>query len=109
MRRLLDEERFAKLISAHERLHSAESTEEVLDFAVLVDLLGGTQYGRRNNLQRVRIRNAVALKSFGLFAVKQGEDHTTGAKQFGEIRYGLFCQRGLQIIEQIPHQDGVER
>ena len=50
---LLDEKSFSKLIPAHERFHRAESAEQVLYFAVLVDLLRGTQNGRGNNLQRV--------------------------------------------------------
>jgi hypothetical protein len=50
---LFNEKSFPKLIPAYERLHRAESAEQVLDFAVLVHLLRRTQYRRRNNLQRV--------------------------------------------------------
>jgi len=50
---LLDEEGFPKLVSAHEGLHRAESDEQVLNLAVLVNLLRRTQYRRRNNLEGV--------------------------------------------------------
>jgi hypothetical protein len=43
---LLDEKGFPKLIPAHKRLHCAESAEQVLYFAILVDLLSGAQYRR---------------------------------------------------------------
>ena len=41
---LLDEKSFSKLIPAHERLCGAESIEQILNFAVLVNLLGRTKY-----------------------------------------------------------------
>ena len=67
---LLDEQRFPKLISAHEGLHRAESVEQVLNLAVLVNPLRGAQYRCRNDLQRIRIRDPVALKTFRLLAVE---------------------------------------
>ena len=67
---LLDEERFPKLISADEGLHRAKSAEQVLNLAVLVNLLCRAQYRRRNDLQRIRIRDPVALKTFRLLAVE---------------------------------------
>jgi hypothetical protein len=38
----LDEKSFPKLITANERFHGAESNEQVLYFAILVDLLRRT-------------------------------------------------------------------
>jgi hypothetical protein len=40
---LLDEKRFPKLISAYERLHCAESDEQVLNLAILVNFLRRAQ------------------------------------------------------------------
>jgi len=37
--RLLDEERLAKLVPANKRFHGAEAVKEILDFAVLENLL----------------------------------------------------------------------
>ena len=50
---LLDEKSFSKLIPAHEGLRGAESIEQILNFAVLVNLLGRTKYVCRNDLQGV--------------------------------------------------------
>src|SRR6476660_8702596 len=50
---LLDEKSFSKLIPAHERLRGAESIEQILNFAVLVNLLGRTKYVSRDDLQGV--------------------------------------------------------
>jgi len=50
---LLDEKSFSKLIPAHEGLRGAESIEQILNFAVLVNLLGGTKYVSRDDLQGV--------------------------------------------------------
>ena len=50
---LLDEKSFSKLIPAHERLCGAESIEQILNFAVLVNLLGRTKYVSRDDLQGV--------------------------------------------------------
>jgi hypothetical protein len=44
--RLLDEESFAKLVAANERLHGAKASEKVLNFAVLIDALCGAQHFR---------------------------------------------------------------
>ena len=100
---LLYEEGLSKLIPAHERLHGAESIEQILNFAVLVNFLGRTKYVCRNDLQRVRIRDAVTLKAFRFLAVKERENDSAWAEQLGQIRYGLFRQCGLQIIDQIPN------
>ena len=50
---LLDEKSFSKLIPAHEGLRGAESIEQILNFAILVNLLGRTEYVCRNDLQGV--------------------------------------------------------
>jgi hypothetical protein len=50
---LLDEKSFSKLIPAHEGLRGAESIEQILNFPVLVNLLGRTKYVCRNDLQGV--------------------------------------------------------
>lgn len=50
---LLYEKSFSKLIPAHEGLHGAESIEQILNFAVLVNLLGRTKYVRGDDLQGV--------------------------------------------------------
>jgi len=50
---LLDEKSFSKLIPAHEGLRGAESIEQILNFAILVNLLGRTKYVCRNDLQGV--------------------------------------------------------
>jgi hypothetical protein len=50
---LLDEKSFSKLIPAHKGLRGPESIEQILNFAVLVNLLGRTKYVRGNDLQGV--------------------------------------------------------
>ena len=47
---LLDEECFAKLIAADKRFHRSVTGKEILDLAVLVHALHGTQNGSRNHL-----------------------------------------------------------
>src|SRR5712692_5105970 len=73
---LLDEERFAQLVPADEGFHRPVAAKEVLNLTVLIDLLRRADNRRGNHLQRVRIRHAVALKSFWLLAVKHGKDHS---------------------------------
>jgi len=105
---LLHEERFAQLIAADERLHGTEPVEEILNFPVLVDALRRTKRRRAEDLKRAGIGDPVALKAFGLFAVEHGEDDTAGAQKFGEAGNTLFGDRGLEIVEKVPKQNGIE-
>jgi hypothetical protein len=50
---LLDEKRFAELVAADERLHGAIAAEEILDFAILVDLLRRAKHCGGDHLQCV--------------------------------------------------------
>src|SRR5229473_7409017 len=79
---LLDEKCFAQLVAAHERFHCPVAAKEVLNLTVLINLLCREDNCRGNPLQRVRIRHAVALKSFRLLAVKHRKDHSGGSQQF---------------------------
>jgi hypothetical protein len=76
---LLDEQRFAKLVAPNERFAGAVTRKQILDFAVLVDLLRRANYRRRNYLQRARIRHAVALETFRFFDVEHGEHQAARA------------------------------
>src|SRR6267143_243411 len=105
---LLDEERFAQLVPADERFHRPVAAKEVLNLTVLIDLLRRADNRRGNHLQRVRIRHAVALKSFRLLAVKHGKDHSGGPQQFRHVRHHLFRQRRLQVVQQIPQKHRVK-
>jgi hypothetical protein len=105
---LLNEESFAQLIAANERFHRTEAAKQVLNFTVLVDLLGGAQDRRRDNLQRIGVRDAVTLKALWFFAVEKGENGAAGPQQLGEIRNGLLRQNRFEIVEQIPNQHGIE-
>jgi hypothetical protein len=84
---LLPEERFAQLITADEGLGAAIAIEKILDFAILVDLLRRKNRFAGEDLNGVGVRDAIALKAFGLFAVKHGEDRRAGTQQFSELRY----------------------
>lgn len=39
--KLLDKKSFPKLVAPYERLHGPEAAEEILNLAILIDLLGG--------------------------------------------------------------------
>src|ERR1044071_2671904 len=60
---LLDEQRLAQLVAAHERLHGPKTAKKVLDFTVLVDPLGGAERRRADDLQSARIGDPIALEA----------------------------------------------
>src|SRR5260370_40100950 len=60
--RLLDEECFAQLVAADERFHRSIADKEVLDLAVLINLLRRTDDRGRDHLQCIRISHSIALK-----------------------------------------------
>jgi hypothetical protein len=106
---LLDEQGFAELVAADEGFHGAVAGKEVLNFAILIDALHVDEDRAGNHLQVGCIDDAIALEAFGLFAVKQSEDDAARPQYFSERRNGLPGELRLEIIEQVPKQNGVER
>ena len=107
--KLLDEEGFAQLVAADEGFHGAKTAEEILNFAILKNFLRGAKRLHRKHLKRIGVRDAVAMKAFGFFAVENGEDNSAGAKKIGERGDDLPAERRLEIVENVPQQNGIER
>lgn len=100
--RLLDEESLAKLVPTDKGFHGAKTTKEILDFAILEDLLRRAELQRGKHLECVRIRHPVALETFRLLAVEHGEDYSAGPQKIRQAGYDLFPEGWLEIIQEIP-------
>jgi hypothetical protein len=83
--KLLDKKSFPKLIASYERLHGAEAAEEILNLAVLINLLRGENSLGRQNLQRIGISHPIPLKSRRLFTVKHREHHAARTQQIRKL------------------------
>src|SRR5215469_8650546 len=101
-RNLLDKEGFAELIAADKRLHAAEAAEQLLDFAILIDLLRRENRLGGQNLQRAGVADAIALEAHRLLAVEHGEDDSTGAQELGDLGDHQFGKSGFEIVEDVP-------
>ena len=106
--KLLYKQRFAELVAADKRLNSTETVEEILNFAILVNALGGDERGCADDLQRVGIRDPISLETPRLFAVEHGENDTTRTKEFGESGNRLLGDSRFYVVENIPQQNGIE-
>ena len=105
---LLEEQTFADLIAADEGLGAVETTEKVQDLAVLEDTVHGKEGRRGNHFEVLLIENAIAVKRLGAATVEEGQDGSSGTQQVGEPVNDPGNHGGIEVIEQVPGQDGIE-
>ena len=78
---LLDEKPFAELIASYKSLGGTESAEQVRNFAVLIYVLRSKRARGGNQLQVLRVHNAVAMKRFRLAGVEDRQGDATITNQ----------------------------
>jgi len=100
--RLLDEKSLAKLVPTDKGFHGAKTIKEILDFAILENLLRGAERRRGKHLERIRIRHPVTLEAFRLLAMEHGEDYSAWPQKIGQAGYDLLPEGWLEIIKEIP-------
>src|SRR5258708_23200978 len=103
---LLDEKPFAELIAAHKSLGGTKSPEQVGNFAVLINTLRSKWAGGGNQLQVLRVQNAIPMKCFWLAGVKDRQGDSAIANERGDPRDQSRHQVAIEGIQQVPHHHG---
>src|SRR5689334_16334142 len=83
-RALFDENALTQLIPSYKRFRGAELLEELLDFAILIDVPRLNQSGHRHQFEIMRVQDAVALKLFRGTRMENCEHRTAIANQRGD-------------------------
>ena len=99
---LFEEENFAELVAADKGFHRSVADEKVLDLAILVNLLRGTDHSRRQHLKMHGIRHAVALEPLGFAAMEHGKNDAARPQAVCHARDDPLGGRRFQIVENIP-------
>src|SRR5580765_3186323 len=105
---LLDEDALAKLIAPYKRLGRAEALKEQLNFAVLINVLRRDQQGCRQQFETLFVENPVAIELIGQTGIEHGQDGAALAQQAGNTGQERRQRVGVQVVEEIPQQDGVD-
>src|SRR6266850_2763713 len=105
---LLNEECLSQLVAADERFRGSKAGEQVLDLAVLINLLRRADHRGRDHLQCIRISHSITLKALRLFAVEHRQNHSAGPQQFRQVRYHLLHECRLKVVQQVPQQHSVK-
>src|SRR5277367_3127898 len=105
---LLEEQAFADLITAYEGLRGAEVTEQAEDFAILKHVGMNGDCGRGEQLDRLTIHNAIAMKTFRSATVKHCQHGAAGMEQMRKARHQPRRNLRIEIIQEIPGQHPVK-
>src|SRR5258708_24273388 len=105
---LLDEKTFAKLIAANKSLGGTKPPEQVGNFAILVNTLRSEWAGGGNQLEVLRVQNAIPMKCFRLASVKDRQGDSAIANERGDPRDQPRHQVAIEVIQQVQAQHGVE-
>src|SRR5712691_4369633 len=93
---LFEEENFAELVAPDKGFHRSVADEKVLDLAILVNLLRGTNHSRRQHLKMHGIRHAVTLEPLRFAAMEHGKNDAARPQAVCQARNdalgaGLWC------------------
>jgi len=103
----LHENGFANLVAANEALRRTEFFEYSKELAVLEHVRVNGERWRRNQFDRLRVNNAIAVKSFRRTTVKQRQNNPARVNETGKtVDQGRHSRR-IEIVQKVPGENAV--